>query len=102
MHVQAALKFQFKYQIAEQHQHNFATVFSEKHLEQNITLLAKCVSERNIHVFLYGCRFKLEWRKNTTFLMQVFILGWFLMKYLTILKHKYHHLLQDLIKSCLF
>lgn len=64
MHVQAVLKFQFKHHIAVQHQHNFVTMFSGKHLEQNITLSAKYVSERNIHVFWYGCRSELKLSKN--------------------------------------
>lgn len=50
-----------------QHPHNFVTMFSGKHLEQNITLSAKYISERNIHVFQYGYRGKLELRKNDIF-----------------------------------
>lgn len=103
MHVQAVFKFRSKHQIAGQHQHNFVTMFSGKHLEQNITLSAKYVSERNIHVCRYGCRLKLELgKKCNIFNISISFRLIFLMKFLTALEYKYHYLLQDLIKICLF
>lgn len=103
MHVQAVFKFWFKHQIAVQHQHNFVTMFSGKHLEQNITLSAKYASERNIHVSQYGCRCKVELRKKySIFNISIYFTLIFLMKHLTALEYNYHYLLQDLIKRCLF
>lgn len=94
---------QFKHQIAMQHQHNFVTMFSGKHLEQNITLSAQYVSERNIHVFRHCCRHKLELRKKyDIFNVSIYFRLIFLMKYLTALEYKCHDLVQDLIKRCLF